>query len=65
MSEPELAPEGCVVCGKRQEAGGREGWTYFSGSVPLGARTCSAVCTKVAFERYKKTGRVDDKAAES
>lgn len=58
---PRLAPEACVVCWKAfpEEGETVPGWTYLSGSLPLGAMTCSESCLAVALERHRTTGRVD------
>ena len=58
----EVAPECCIVCGnpKPKTLRDNEGtWSYISGSLPLGALTCSRQCLDKALERHYKTGRVD------
>jgi len=56
----EVAPAGCVVCGK-PHPGGQDvpGWTYFAGTTPPGAISCSDRCRKTAIGRHQRTGRVD------
>lgn len=59
-SMPELAPEGCVVCGKeRPEVDHEQTWRYIADATPAGALACSDACLSVALERHQKTGRVD------
>lgn len=64
-SDPELAPEQCIVCGKKpakdEAARKAEGWVYLAGATPLGALACGAECAVVAVERWKRTGRVDER----
>jgi len=55
----ELAPEGCVVCGKPLSAQ-LSGWVYLAGSTPRGAMCCSPACTQIAVKRFYNTGRVDE-----
>jgi predicted nucleic acid-binding Zn ribbon protein len=62
MSEPELAPATCIVCGQAHPGGENvPGWIYLAGSTPLGAVACSDECGKVAIARHVRTGRVDTK----
>jgi hypothetical protein len=56
----EVAPQRCIVCGKNPPSKENSpGWTYISGSKPLGAITCSKMCLRVALQRNELTGRVD------
>lgn len=55
----EVAPDGCVVCGKEPPGLGDVGWSYLAGSYPIGSMTCSEECLAVALERFERTGRVD------
>lgn len=58
----EIARTGCIVCRKPHPGvENAPGWTYIAGAKPLGAMTCSDTCLKVAVDRYKRTGRVDQR----
>jgi len=63
MIEPELAPEECIVCGKKKKLppGTVNTWVYLAGATPLGSMACGPECATVAVERFVATGRCDDK----
>lgn len=67
MTEPELAPEACIVCGKEKELppGTVNTWVYLAGSTPLGSMACGPECAQVAVARFLKTGRCDAQGAKS
>lgn len=62
MNRVEVAPNGCVVCGREPQEGDGLAWVYLAGSVPLGALACDSGCMLVAMRRMAETGRVDGKA---
>lgn len=59
MSQEELAPEACIVCGCKPFQGDGKEWFYLAGSKPAGALACSQPCLNIATQRASKTGRVD------
>jgi len=67
MTEPELAPEACIVCGKarRGKSSKPNTWVYLAGATPLGSMACGPECAQVAVARFLKTGRCDAKGAKS
>jgi len=67
VTEPELAPEACIVCGKDRLTTLDEPstWVYLAGATPLGSMACGPECTAVAVERFKATGRCDSKEQKS
>lgn len=64
---PELAPEACIVCGKRmpEQPPTPNTWVYLSGTEPLGSMACGAECAAVAVERFHRTGRCDARGGKS
>jgi len=64
--ETEIAPKGCIVCQKKHPGHqGAPGWTYLAGATPVGSMGCSTACTKIAVDRFYKTGRCDGKRREN
>jgi hypothetical protein len=62
VTEPALAPEACIVCGKerpRFSLSETNTWVYLAGAKPLGSMACSPECAVVAVERFQSTGRCD------
>lgn len=61
MKLSEMAPSGCIVCGKPKDyvCQPKTNWIYLAGAKPLGAVVCSVKCELEAIERHKRTGRVD------
>jgi ferredoxin len=60
MSEPEIAPTACIVCGRKHPGGENvPGWSYLAGAIPLGSIACSEACAKKAVDRFNRTGRCD------
>ena len=61
MKPSDMAPAGCIVCGKPHPKGNevQKGWTYFSGVEPLGTMSCSLPCAEAVIMRVRKTGRAD------
>jgi predicted nucleic acid-binding Zn ribbon protein len=55
----EMAPDVCIVCGKKNPWDRNAGWIYLANAVPMGAVACSGACAAKATERFFATGRCD------
>jgi hypothetical protein len=57
----ELAPEGCIICGKTKDTHPEIKLAYLAGVTPVGSMACIPKCVIKAINNFQKTGRTDGK----